>query len=233
MTLNIPIHRNILVNILKDIFSDPSIGPILGFKGGTAAELFYGLDRFSVDLDLDLLDGSREEYVFETIKTILEKYGTIKEAEKKRFTLFFLLSYLGKQNNSQNVKVEINTRDFNSEYEVKSYLGISMKVMVPRDTFAHKLVAMSERMGQTSRDIYDVRFFLEKMWPINEEIIKNRTGLSLKDFVEKCILSLEKLDNNNILLGLGELLTESQKDSTKAKLKADTIFQLKLLLKNL
>jgi len=233
MTLNISIHENILINILKDIFSDSSIGPILGFKGGTAAKLFYGLDRFSVDLDLDLLDEKQEEHVFNSIKTILEKYGTVKEAEKKRFTLFFLLSYTDKEEKAQNVKVEINLRDFNSQYEVKSYLGISMKVMVKEDTFAHKLVAMYERMQETSRDIYDVRFFLEKTWPINEEIIKSRTGLDFQEFIEKCIESLEELDNNNILSGLGELLTEGQKDSTKAKLKSDTIFQLKLLLQNI
>jgi hypothetical protein len=30
---------------LKDIYSDPLAAPFLGFKGGTAAVLFYGLDK--------------------------------------------------------------------------------------------------------------------------------------------------------------------------------------------
>ena len=40
--------------ILKDVYTDVSIAPLLGFKGGTCAYFFYGLPRFSVDLDFDL-----------------------------------------------------------------------------------------------------------------------------------------------------------------------------------
>lgn len=40
MTIDINIHKNLLVTILKDIFTNPLIGSFLGFKGGTAALLF-------------------------------------------------------------------------------------------------------------------------------------------------------------------------------------------------
>ena len=63
MTLNIAVHKTILFQILKDIYSDTSIAPFLGFKGGTATLMFYNLDRFSVDIDLDLLDESKEDSV--------------------------------------------------------------------------------------------------------------------------------------------------------------------------
>ena len=43
---------------------------------------------------------------------------------------------------------------------------------------------------------------------------------------------LEKMDNRHILDGLGEMLTESQKDWARVKLKADTIFLLKALLES-
>lgn len=36
---------------------------ILGFKVGTAPYLFYNLDRFSVDLDIDLLNTTKENIV--------------------------------------------------------------------------------------------------------------------------------------------------------------------------
>ena len=55
MSLNIPKHKGLLLQILKDIYSNTSISPFLGFKGGTAAFMFYNLPRFSVDLDFDLL----------------------------------------------------------------------------------------------------------------------------------------------------------------------------------
>ena len=232
MSLNIAKHKNIFVKILKSIFSDSTIGPLLGFKGGTAAMLFYKLDRFSVDLDFDLLDATKEDYVFNRVKTILENYGTVKEAEIKRFNLLFILSYNQKEKDAQNIKIEINRRGFGSKYNVQSYLGIPMKVMTKEDMLAHKLVAMLERIGRTNRDIFDVYFFFQHDWSINKQIVEDRTGMPYKKFLEKCIKALSKMDNKNILAGMGELLTEKQKIWVKTKLKTETLFLLKLALEN-
>ena len=232
MTLNTTTHKNILIKILKNIYTDSTIGPLLGFKGGTAVYLFYNLNRFSVDLDFDLLNVEKEDYVFEQIKKILENYGAIKEAEKKRFNLFYVLAYDDKVLGAQNIKVEINRREFGSKYEVKSYLGISMKVMVQEDMFAHKLCAMYERIGKTNRDIFDVWYFLQNDWPINKEIIESRTKMSYKQFLQKSIDALEKMTNRNILSGMGELLDAKQKDWVKSKLRTETIFLMKLALDN-
>ena len=139
MTINNPGHENILIQILKDIYTDKEISPFLGFKGGTAAYLFYKLDRFSIDLDFDLLDITKKDKIFLTVGEILKKQGSIKDSRIKRYSLFFLLSY---GNNSRNIKVEINLRKFGSHYEIKSYLGISMLLMVLEDIFSHKLVPM-------------------------------------------------------------------------------------------
>jgi len=227
MKLDISTHKTILFQILKDIYSDTSIAPFLGFKGGTAALMFYGLDRFSVDLDFDLLDETQEELVFERVAKILGKYGTLREANRKRFGVFFVLSY---EDRARHVKVEINRRQFDSRFEIKTYLGVSMLVMVPEDVFAHKLVAMHERIGKTSRDVYDVWFFLQKRFPINEEIVQERTGKSFDEFLQTCIKQLEKLSVRHILDGVGEFLTPSQKDWAKAKLREDTIALLQLRL---
>ncbi|MBY0353241.1 nucleotidyl transferase AbiEii/AbiGii toxin family protein [Candidatus Babeliales bacterium] len=233
MTLETATHRNILIHILKDIYTDTTIGPFLGFKGGTAAYLFYDLSRFSVDLDFDLLDPTKESQVFEHIKTILKEYGTVKEAREKRYSLFFLLSYHDKLHNAYNIKVEINRRNFGSRYEIKSYLGISMKVMIREDMVAHKMVAMIERIGKTNRDIFDTWFFLKNNWPVNEEIIKKRTDLSMKQFLQKCMTELESMSDRSILSGIGELLDEKQKAWAKTKLRSETIFLLKVKLESL
>src|SRR3989338_2314247 len=169
MTLDISTHKTILFQILKDMYSDTAISPFLGFKGGTAAVLFYGLDRFSVDLDFDLLDERKEDIVFERVTEIIQKYGVLKDSYKKRYSLFCLLSY---EDEAHNIKVEISRRQFGSTYNIQSYLGVSMLVMTQEDMFAHKLMAMSERIGKTSRDIYDVWFFLKKRFPINREIVE-------------------------------------------------------------
>jgi predicted nucleotidyltransferase component of viral defense system len=229
MTLDIATHKTILFQILKDIYSDTTISPFLGFKGGTAALMFFGLDRFSVDLDFDLLDENQEEIVFDRTVRIVRKYGTLKEAFKKRFNLFILLSY---EDKAQNVKVEINRRQYGSRYEIRTYLGVSMQVMVIEDMFAHKLMAMSERIGKTSRDIYDVWFFLNARFPINKVIVENRAQMPFDQLVKKCIIQLEKTDNRRILNGVGELLTTRQKDWARANLREETIALLKLRLQS-
>lgn len=233
MTLETATHHNKLIHILKDIYTNQSIGPFLGFKGGTAAYLFYDLCRFSVDLDFDLLDPTQEKQVMEQVTTILTKYGTIKEAREKRYSLFFLLSYHDKLHNAYNIKVEINRRHFGSRYNLTSYLGIPVKVMIREDMAAHKMVAMIERIGKTNRDIFDTWFFLHHNWPINTEIIEKRTGLSIKQFLQKCITELEATSDRGILSGLGELLDAKQKVWAKTHMRTETIFLLKIRLASL
>ena len=224
MTLDYSKHKNILLQILKDIYSDTSIAPHLGFKGGTAALLFYDLNRDSIDLDFDLLDESKEAEVFEKINKIAESYGTIIDSRIKHFNLLNVISYAP---GAQKIKVEVNRRNFGSKYEVMTLLGISMLVMIREDMFAHKLMAMHERVGKTSRDIYDVWFFLKNNWPINKEIIEQRSSMSFKELLQKSVEQLEKMDNKHILDGLGDFLTEPQKDWARAKLRTEAIFLLK------
>jgi predicted nucleotidyltransferase component of viral defense system len=227
MTLDYPKHKNILLQILKDIFSDTSLSSYLGFKGGTSAMMFYGLDRNSVDLDFDLLDESKEQEVLNKIQKIAASYGKIVDARIKRFNIITVISY---EPEAQNIKIEINRRNFGSKYELKTLLGISMLVMTKDDMFANKLMAMFERIGKTSRDIYDVYFFYKKRWPINKKLVEERAKMSFKNVLIKCIELLEKMDNRRILDGLGEVMTESQKDWARAKLRDETIFLLRLAL---
>ncbi len=227
MTLDISKHKNIMIRILKDIYSDPTIAPLLGFKGGTAAYMFHSLGRFSVDLDFDLLDESKEDYIFERVEKIVSPYGKIKSKKKKRFTLFMELSYTEK---AHNIKVEINRRNFGSKYELAAYFGISMKIMVKKDMFANKLVAMYERLNKTNRDIFDVWFFLQNDWSVNKGLVEKRTNMPFKEFLQKCINALEKISDRKILNGIGELLDAKQKAWAKEKLRTETIFLLKLML---
>lgn len=229
MTLDFPVHKRIMLEILKEIFSDTSLSPYLGFKGGTAALMFYGLNRNSVDIDLDLLDEKQENEVFEKIKKIAAGHGRIVDSKIKRFNLVTIIAYDVK---SQNIKIEVNRRKFGSRYELKTFLGISMLVMTKEDMFANKLMAMYERIGKTSRDIYDVYYFSRNIWPINKKLIEERAKMSFEEIVKKCIVLLEEMDNKHILDGLGEMLTKSQKDWARAKLREETIFQLKARLES-
>ena len=218
-----------MLRILKDIFSDTSISPLLGFKGGTAVYLFYHLPRFSVDLDFDLLDQGNKDHVFERVSNILAQYGSIKDQDIKYGNLFFNLSYADKMEGAQNIKIDISTRQFGSRYELKEHIGISMNVMVKEDIVAHKMVAMYERGDTTNRDIFDVWFFLKNNFPVNEAIIQTRTQLAYVDFLQKLIESVEGMGGRDMLSGLGELVdTEKEKGWVRTTLRTVVLFFLKL-----
>ncbi|HOD87148.1 MAG TPA: nucleotidyl transferase AbiEii/AbiGii toxin family protein [bacterium] len=229
--LNKEKHQLIMGQVLKDIYTDVSISPLLGFKGDTCTYFFYNLPRFSVDLDFDLLEVTEEnqKMVFEKIVAILSKYGTIKDQYIKRFTVFALLSY---GDEDHNVKVEINVRklaeNMKDLYEMKEYLGISMMVAKKDYLFAGKLAALTLRTETAMRDIFDIQYFAKNHWDINAEVIKNFTGKTVKEYLPDCVAFIEKVKDSQMLQGLGELIdNEKQKDWVRNHLKADAIFMLK------
>ena len=217
--------------ILRDIYSDTSISSLIGFKGGTCAYFFYGLTRFSVDLDFDLFstDEATQKLVHEKIHGMLGKYGDIKDDCVKHNTIFFLLSY---GDADHNVKVEVNVRilmpDIKEHYEVKEYLGISMLAGKKDYLFASKLAALTTRSETAMRDIYDVWFFGANHWDINAEVIKARTGKTVKEYMVDCIPVVEAVKDNEILRGLAELLPgEKEKAWVKNRLRKEAVFVLK------
>lgn len=216
--------------ILKDIYEDITISSLLGFKGGTCVYFFYNLPRFSVDLDFDLLSPSEEnqKLVSEKIKSILEKYGEIKDNRIKRYTIFGLLSY---GDEDHNIKIEINTRELTPNikeyYELKEYLGITMLVAKKSYLFTNKLIALTQRSKIAMRDVYDIYYFAKNNWDINANIIELRTGKTIKKYLIDCVALVEKIRENQLLQGLGELLNEKEKSWVKTKLKSETIFMLK------
>lgn len=220
-------HHAILVEILDEIYSTKEISPLLGFKGGTAAYLFYNLPRFSVDLDFDLLkDGKEtEDLVFDKVLKIAEKYGEIRDKAIKHFTLYFALNY---EKGQHKIKIEISRRSAASEYELKSHLGIPMNVMKAPDATANKLLALTDRKRFANRDLFDVHYFLKEGFPINEKLIKERSGKNMLEYLTYCLKKVEAVDNNKILHSIGELVETEQKPWIKNHLKKDTIFLLKL-----
>lgn len=217
--------------ILRDIYSDTSISSLIGFKGGTCAYFFYGLTRFSVDLDFDLFtsDEATQQTVYEKIGGILKAYGEVKDQYIKRNTIFFLLSY---GDADHNVKVEVNVRilmpDIKEHYEMKEYLGISMLAGKKDYLFASKLAALTDRRLLAMRDIYDVWFFAKNNWDINADVLKARTGKTVKKHLADCIPVIEAVKDNEILRGLAELLPdEKAKAWVKTHLQNEAVFLLK------
>lgn len=216
-------------SILRGIYDDTSISSLLGFKGGTCAYFFYDLPRFSVDLDFDLLshDEDLRQRVCNNLEVMIKGLGVIKDRYIKYNTIFHLLSY---GDTDHNIKVEVNTRmlipNMKEGYEIRGNLGISMLVAKKDYMFASKLAALTTRKQTAMRDIYDVWFFAKNGWDINCEVVKARTGKTIKVHLADCIEIVKKVKDNEILRGLGELLSESQKDWVRTILRNEAILML-------
>jgi predicted nucleotidyltransferase component of viral defense system len=217
-------HRFFLVQILKNIYSDIELAKYLGFKGGTALMFFYDLPRYSVDLDFNLIDTEKEDVVYEKIRKILLKYGTIFDEAKKFYGLLIVLDYGFKE---RKLKVEISNRIFNNRYEIKNLLGINIKVMVKEDMFAHKLCALLDRNTITNRDIFDCWFFMQKQTPINKRIVELRMKMAFADYLQKCIEHLETMSDKGLLQGMGELMDEKMKKFVRVEMRSELIKLLK------
>jgi len=219
------IHKANLIGILKEIYSDPLLRSILGFKGGTAAMLFYDLPRLSVDLDFDLLDVKKKMVVYKKLETILPQFGELIEAQDKYYTLFFLVRY---EKGGRNLKIEISKRETLAHYEPKDYLGISMLVMTQADMVASKLVALLTRSRFASRDLFDLWFFLKNNWEINEKVVEELSRMTLTDALKKAEEKVKTIKKTELLSGLGDLLDIKQKNWVKTNLLEELIFLITL-----
>lgn len=216
--------------ILQAIYTDSFLSPLLGFKGGTCSYLFYGLPRFSVDLDFDLLIANQEtvNLVFTKLNDLIKNFGQIKDKFVKQHTIFFFLSY---GDTGHNIKIEISTSapdDLQRFFRPQEYLGVNMMVGEPSYLFSTKLLALSDRKEFAIRDVFDVHYYLKNNWEIDEKIIQIRNGRTLREQLAKNLSVVEGIKDNELLAGLGELIGEKQKTWVKNNLKKETI----LLLKN-
>jgi len=226
-------HRNIMKNILVDIYSSFELSTSLVFKWGTASYFFYDLDRFSTDLDFDLLienNSISEDIVLEKINNILSKYWEVKRSYNKRYTIFSLLSY---GTIDYNIKVEISKRGISWEYENISWFGTSVLVMTEKSIFTSKLHTLLNRTSLANRDIYDVYFFFKKNTQFDIELLEQKTGKTYIEYFKELIKFLENIPkNHSILWWLWEVLNdEKHKSFVKEKLVVELINILQFKIK--
>ena len=217
------LHRRILVRLLVEIFK--KLNGKVALKGGTCAYLFYNLNRFSFDLDFDVLEELTVEDI-DNIKEVLLKNGKIREFYQKRFTIFFLLDY-GEY--YPNIKVEFNKRIWKeNKYKMVWFMGQRMKIVDEATLLTNKLVALSERKTSVPRDLFDVYYFLNLNFPINEKLIKERTKRSKREYLKYLIRFISKnFTFKNILQGLGEVLDARQKVWVKRYLISEVIKKIR------
>ncbi|OQA54841.1 MAG: hypothetical protein BWY42_01614 [Candidatus Omnitrophica bacterium ADurb.Bin277] len=196
----------------------------IAFKGGTCAYLFYNLPRFSFDLDFDMLRefGAAE---IDRFRGILSANGQAKEFSDKRNTVFCLFDY-GK--GRPNIKVEIGRRVWkNNVYKPVWFLGVPLLVADETTVLTNKLVALTDRKTAVARDLYDSWYFLTAGFPVNDALVRERTGKDVAEYLRETVDFIKRTyTSRNVLHGLGDALDEKQKSWAKDHLISETLREL-------
>jgi predicted nucleotidyltransferase component of viral defense system len=238
MIINKQQHKKMMLDILSDISSDPILAINLGFKGGTCVYFLYSLDRFSVDLDFDLLDIEKKEEALNRLDLLLVKYGKVSTDGTMRRKVKY-------SEESATLKVDVSDRiEINAlnTYEVKDIVsGVPLKILSKKDIFAHKLVAISNRYNNkttnkviTNRDLYDVNFFFDNKWAFNEKIIELRVGKKAVEYLADLKKLIEdKVDAKKILDGIGALVDDKKRLWVRRNLKQEVLKKLSLQIESM
>src|SRR3989344_4093536 len=100
------LYKAQLYRVLISILDNPIFSQSLAFKGGTCAAMLGWLDRFSVDLDFDLLVGTNKKLVFDEMKRVFSDLDLTVVSQAKK-TLFFAVQYKAKQGVRNSIKIGI------------------------------------------------------------------------------------------------------------------------------
>ena len=166
------------------------------FYGGTCLRIFYGLPRFSEDLDFSLLDVAQKwsiEKYFEDLEREFEAAGVEidisrkKKVQESKIESAFLKSDTSLYHISNKclphvrIKLEVDTRPplgFETEYKLLLQPYSTMiRCYMPADLFAGKVHALLYRAWKKrvkGRDWFDFAWFVQKGFPLNLTHLQKR-----------------------------------------------------------
>lgn len=181
------------------------------FKGGTALQKVYGLNRFSLDLDFTSRNDNEEEIVKRVVMDIID-FGFAAEVFRvEKFkgiskTLALRIKgplFNGSDRSVAPLRIEVSRRrDMVLGPEVKEVVPIYpdirpylLQVMKPEEILAEKVRAILYR-GRAS-DLYDLWFLIRKGVKIDLGLVNNKLSyykmtFDVKEF-RKNVLGMEKM----------------------------------------
>jgi predicted nucleotidyltransferase component of viral defense system len=227
------IHKSHLHRLLMEIIDQPLMAQTLAFKGGSCAAMLGYLDRFSVDLDFDVLGDADEAALRNAFHQIFDHlgYSVVLEFDK---VLFFQLRYPSGQGKRHTLKVSAsNIMVKANQYKVQFFPEIDrlMNSQTIETMFANKLVAVTDRYTQhktiAGRDIYDIHHFFIQGFAYNGAVIRERTGLEPKDYFGELIDFIKKhITQTTINEDLNSLLPNRQFQQVRKILIPETLSML-------
>ena len=193
------LEKDYLLNLMLKVISINRLSNYMAFKGGTALYMFYGLDRFSEDLDFTYFGGKAlhkeiDSYMDEIIKDFGLSYKVRKEKgnvlikENDEITgirseLFIEGPLFSTEKKGHKIKIDISLRNdlvlkpmpqtIVSKY---SDVGsITLYLLQINEMLAEKMYAIAER--NKARDLYDAYFILKhKAAKFDKELFEKKVA---------------------------------------------------------
>jgi len=224
------IHKSYLNRLLIEISDNSKLSQALAFKGGTCASMLGFLDRFSVDLDFDLLQKTDEAILRKEFRHIVSHLDLV---IKKEFddVLMFQIGYPSVPNKRNSIKISINSLIVKAnQYKVQYFPEIDrlINAQTIETMFANKLVAVMDRYNLrhtiAGRDIYDIHHFFISSYSYLGSVIKERTGDDPKYYFEKLSKFIkQKVTQTIINEDLSTLLSNRQFQGIRKVLIPETL----------
>jgi predicted nucleotidyltransferase component of viral defense system len=192
------LHRSQLNRLLVEIIDNPVLSQSLALKGGTCAAMLGFLDRFSVDLDFDLITETDQRTLRAQFHQI---FTNLNFTISKEFTdvIFFQLKYSTNPGLRNTLKLSINTLQIKAnQYQVQYFSEIDRLAnsQTIETMFANKLVAPTDRFhlhnSIAGRDIYDIHHFFTNGYNFNSAVILERTGKPAKVYLNELASFIKK-----------------------------------------
>lgn len=186
----------------------------LSFIGGTCLRFYYGLSRFSEDLDFDnfgITEQNFSDLIGEVVENLTKLGFTVDSVIKFKgayhcYVRFNNLLYENKLSPHADekilVKIDTVSQDFPTKREKKFFnrYGISEEVSVNALDFlmAQKTCALLERKRAKGRDFFDF-IFLDGLTKPNMEYLSAKVGIkSPSELKERLLARCDEIDLKNL-----------------------------------
>lgn len=224
------LHKSTISRLLMEIADQPVLAQNLALKGGTCAAMLGYLDRFSVDIDFDLMPAADEALLRQVFHQVFSQLA-LSVAQEFDNVLFFQLRYPSRPGKRNTLKVNVsNILVQANRYRVQYFPEIDrlLNSQTIETMFANKLVAVTDRYARhasiAGRDIYDIHHFFVQGYTYHGAVITERTGLNPGAYFAELIEFFKKHVNQRIVdEDLNSLLPNRQFQQIRKILIPETI----------
>ena len=184
------------IKIIKEIL--PLLGDNFILKGGTALSLYYNLDRYSEDIDLD--SKSNNMNFIDRIANYNKEWRV--SIKKNIDTVFRAMVDYGATNHQgpYPLKIEVSSRNIGMiKNKVLSYKTVNrVNVYEVADIIQMKVATFAKR--DKIRDLYDIGFLLDKYPTLfsKENLLTIYDNMGYKGLDYLSLLLQDEMDRNNL-----------------------------------